>query len=298
MTERITLAHGNGGPRMRRLIEDVFARHLGDRLLACRDDAVGLALHPGEEEVVFTTDGYTVQPLEFPGGDIGALAVHGTVNDLAVCGATPRYLSLNVILEEGMEIAQLERIVQSMRRAALESDVYIATGDTVLVSGPAGEHGAAVRRAREEFGLRGDLRSDAASVLPLTRAVLPLAGLRFMRDPTRGGLAAVLHEIAAATGLSLRVRESDIPVRAAVRTICEILGFDPYALACEGRVVAVVGATTATHALHTLRSTIEGKEAAKIGEIVDDDAHVILETAVGGERLLDTSDDEALPRIC
>src|SRR3569832_1015272 len=121
MTERITLAHGNGGPRMRRLIEDVFARHLGDRLLACRDDAVGLALHPGEEEVVFTTDGYTVQPLEFPGGDIGALAVRG---------ATPRYLSLNVILEEGMEIAQLERIVQSMRRAALESDVYIATGDT------------------------------------------------------------------------------------------------------------------------------------------------------------------------
>src|SRR3569833_1945202 len=118
MTERITLANGNGGPRMRRLIEDVFARHLGDRLLACRDDAVGLALHPGEEEVVFTTDGYTVQPLEFPGGDIGALAVHGTVNDLAVCGATPRYLSLNVILEEGMEIAQLERIVQSMRRAA------------------------------------------------------------------------------------------------------------------------------------------------------------------------------------
>jgi len=334
MTERITLAHGNGGPRMRRLIEDVFARHLGDRLLACRDDAVGLALHPGEEEVVFTTDGYTVQPLEFPGGDIGALAVHGTVNDLAVCGATPRYLSLNVILEEGMEIAQLERIVQSMRRAALESDVYIATGDTkvvrrgeasgmylatsgiglrrralrlgmdrirvgdsVLVSGPVGDHGASVLLAREEFGLRGDLRSDAASVLPLTRAVLPLPGLRFMRDPTRGGLAAVLHEMAAA-GLSLRVRESDIPVRAAVRTICEILGFDPYALACEGRVVVVVDATTTMHALHALRSMIEGKEAAKIGEIVDDDAHVILETAVGGERLLDTSDDEALPRIC
>src|SRR3569832_475507 len=151
MTERITLAHGNGGPRMRRLIEDVFARHLGDRLLACRDDAVGLALHPGEEEVVFTTDGYTVQPLEFPGGDIGALAVHGTVNDLAVCGATPRYLSLNVILEEGMEIAQLERIVQSMRRAALESDVYIATGDTKVVR--RGE-ASGMYLATSEIGLR------------------------------------------------------------------------------------------------------------------------------------------------
>src|SRR3569833_2404483 len=133
MTERITLANGNGGPRMRRLIEDVFARHLGDRLLACRDDAVGLALHPGEEEVVFTTDGYTEQPLEFPGGDIGALAVHGTENDLAVCGATPRYLSLNVILEEGLVLAQLERSLQSLRLAALVSFGYIATGDTNVV---------------------------------------------------------------------------------------------------------------------------------------------------------------------
>lgn len=335
MTERITLAHGNGGPRMRRLIEEVFAFHLGDRLLACRDDAVALSFDHSRGELVFTTDGYTVQPLEFPGGDIGSLAIHGTVNDLAVCGATPHYLSLNVFLEEGLDIAQLARIVKSMRRAAIACDIRIAAGDTkvlrrgeingiylatsgiglrnqetrlgmdtirsgdcILLSGPVGDHGAAVMLAREEFGLSGDLLSDAASILPLTRALLPLPGLRFMRDPTRGGLAAVLHEIHAATGLSVRVREADIPVRDTVRTVCDMLGFDPYALACEGRVVAVIDARTAPLALRALQASPGGEQAALIGQLTEEESAVVLETCIGGERLLEALDDEPLPRIC
>lgn len=335
MSGRITLADGNGGPRTRRLVEEIFARGLGDRLLACRDDAVALPFAADAGELVFTSDGYTVQPLEFPGGNIGSLAVHGTVNDLAVCGAMPRYLSLNVILEEGLELAQLARIVEGIRAAALESDVYIATGDTkvvrrgeaggvyfatsgigqrmhgirlgmeciragdrILVSGPVGDHGAAVMLAREDFGLRGTLRSDTASVLPLARALLALPGLRFMRDPTRGGLAAVLHEIQAATGLALRVREADIPVRAAVRSVCDMLAFDAYALASEGRVLAVIGADAAAAALRALRALPQGDGAALIGEVETGEPRVILATAIGGERLLEPPDDEALPRIC
>ncbi len=335
MTQRISLAHGNGGPRMRRLIEEVFAHHLGERLLPCRDDAVALTIDHGAGELLFTTDGYTVQPLEFPGGNIGSLAVHGTVNDLAVCGATPLYLSLNVFLEEGLELTQLERIVRGIHRAALDSDIRIATGDTkvvrrgeasgiylatsgiglrprttrlgmgeisagdcILVSGPLGDHGAAVMLAREDFGLRGDVVSDAASILPLTRALLNSPGLRFMRDPTRGGLAAVLHEIHLATGLSPRVRETDIPVRDAVRTVCDILGFDPYSLACEGRLIAVVAADAAASALRALRATPGGEHAALIGTVNDEASAVILETRIGGERLLEPLDDEALPRIC
>ena len=335
MTERITLAHGNGGQRMQRLIEDVFAHQLGDRLLDCREDAVALPLAGRQGEIIFTTDGFTVQPLEFPGGNIGSLAVHGTVNDLAVVGARPLYLSLSVFLEEGLEIARLERIVKGIRRAALESDIHIATGDTkvvrrgeasgmylatsgiglrddkvqpglaniseddcILVSGPIGDHGAAVMLAREEFGLRGELQSDAASVLPLTRALLTLPGLRFMRDPTRGGLAAILHEIQAATGLGVRVREADIPVRDPVRTVCDMLGFDPLSLACEGRVVAVVSPEDLDSALRALKALPNGRQAAHIGMLNVKHTAVVLETHIGGERLLEPLDDEPLPRIC
>ncbi|HYL19702.1 MAG TPA: hydrogenase expression/formation protein HypE, partial [Burkholderiales bacterium] len=217
---RILLAHGNGGRLMRELIEEVFARHLANPQLDTRADAVTLALP--ESEIVFTTDGFTVQPLEFPGGDIGSLAVHGTVNDLAVAGATPLYLALNAFIEEGFEIERLERIVASLARAAREAGVQVVAGDTkvvprgegggiylattgvgrrthrlrlgmdriaprdrILLSGPIGDHGIAVLLARGEFGLTGDLRSDAACVLPFAQALLPLPGLRFMRDPTR-----------------------------------------------------------------------------------------------------------------
>lgn len=328
----ITLAHGNGGRFMRELIEGIFARHLANPSLDIQADAVALAL---DGEPMFTTDGFTVQPLEFPGGDIGKLAVHGTVNDLAVAGALPRYLSLSAIIEEGLEVDLLERLVASLAEAAREAGVQVAAGDTkvvprgqggglylttagigiriastplglnciqagdsVLVSGPVGDHGIAVMLAREEFGLHGDLRSDCACVLPLTRALLELPGLRFMRDPTRGGLATVAYEIAHVTGLTVRLRETAVPVHAQVRSVCEILGYDPYYLACEGRVVAVIDPAAAETALACWRALPQGAEAAIIGRVEPGHPVVVLETELGGERLLDELEDDPLPRIC
>ncbi len=329
----ITLAHGNGGRFMRELIEEIFARQLANPALNTQADAVPLALPEGE--VMFTTDGFIVQPLEFPGGDIGALAVHGTCNDLAVAGALPRYLSLNAFIEEGLEIALLERIVASIARTASEAGVVVAAGDTkvlprgeggglylattgvgtrlpgpplgldrirpgdrLLVSGPVGDHGIAVMLAREQFGLRGELQSDAASVLPFTRALRELPGLRFMRDPTRGGLATVAHEIAQGTGLEVHLRQPAIPIREAVSSVCEILGYDPLFLACEGRVVAVVAETDAPQALDRWRSLPNGEEAALIGEMRAGAPRVALETDLGGARILPELEDDPLPRIC
>jgi hydrogenase expression/formation protein HypE len=331
----IALAHGNGGRFMRELIEEVFAHHLGNPSLDVRADAVPIALDAGDGEVMITTDGFTVQPLEFPGGDIGMLAVHGTTNDLAVAGAEPRYLSLNAFIEEGIAVALLDRVVESLARAAREVGVRVAAGDTkvvrrgeggglylattgvgvrrrglapaldriregdiVLVSGPVGDHGIAVMLAREQFGLRGDLRSDAGSVLPLTRALTALPGLRFMRDPTRGGLATVAHEICHATGRGVRLREPAIPVRDPVRSVCEMLGYDPFYLACEGRVVAVVDPAQAEGALAAWRGLPGGREAAIIGEVAGARPHLVLETALGGERVLEELEDDPLPRIC
>jgi hydrogenase expression/formation protein HypE len=329
----ISLAHGNGGRYMRELIDALFARHLANPLLDVQVDAATLPQMDGEPMV--TTDGFTVQPLEFPGGSIGSLAVHGTVNDLAVSGATPRYLTLNAFIEEGMEIAQLERIVADLARAAREAGVVVVAGDTkvlrrgeggglylattgigvrprqvrlgmdrildgdaLLVSGPVGDHGIAVLLAREQFGLRGELRSDAASVFPLAQALLPLDGLRFMRDPTRGGLATVMHEIARATGLQVNLQQERIPVREPVTAVCEMLGYDPMYLACEGRLVAVVSAAQADEALARLRALPQGEGAAIIGHIQTGRAQVVLHTGFGGQRILEELEDDPLPRIC
>lgn len=332
----ISLAHGNGGRYMRELIENLFAKHLGNESLDTRADATVLPWNSAEGELAFTTDGFTVQPLEFPGGDIGSLCVHGTTNDLAVCGAIPRYLSLNVFVEEGFEIATLERLTVSIARAAREVGVQVAAGDTkvlrrgeaggvyfattgiglrprglllgmqhirpgdaVLVSGPVGAHGVAVLLAREQFGLRGDLLSDAASVLPLTLALRELPGLRFMRDPTRGGIATVMHEIAAATGLGVELIEAAIPVQDPVRSVCEMLGYDPYYLACEGRVVAVVADNVAETALSQWRALPCGQSASIIGRIgARHPGRVVLTTPLGGERYLEELEDDPLPRIC
>jgi hydrogenase expression/formation protein HypE len=331
--QRILLAHGNGGRRMRELIEDVFARHLSNPQLDTQADAVTLAWP--DHALVLTTDGFTVQPLEFPGGDIGSLAVHGTVNDLAVCGATPVYLALNVFLEEGFELDRLERILSSLARAARDCEIAVVAGDTkvvprgqgggiylattgvgrranglrlgfdricagdrILVSGPVGDHGIAVLLAREEFGLSGEVCSDAGSVLPLTRTLLPLAGLRFMRDPTRGGLATVAHEIARACRLEIRLDACAIPVQPAVRAACDMLGYDPMYLACEGRVVAVISREDADAALSVWRALPAGPAAAIIGEVRAGQPRVVLETELGGERLLDELEDDPLPRIC
>lgn len=330
---RISLAHGNGGRLMRQLIDELFARLLYDDVSNAQLDAAPMTLPPGE--VCISTDAFTVKPLEFPGGNIGSLAVHGTVNDLAVSGATPCYLTLNAIIEEGLEMAQLQRLIEAMAKAAEEcgvriiagdtkvvprgegSGIYLATtgvgvrrpgsglsmqaiqaGDIVLLSGPVGDHGTAVMLAREEFGLRGDLQSDAASVLPLTQALLELEGLRFMRDPTRGGLATVAHEIALASGLDLHLNEAAIPVRDSVRSVCQILGYDPLYLACEGRVVAVIAPAQADEALQRWQACPGGELAQCIGRVESGSSQVILQTELGGERLLAELEQEPLPRIC
>ncbi len=328
----ISLAHGNGGRLMRELIEDLFAKYLQHPQLNIQTDAAILSW--GADNIVISTDGFTVQPLEFPNSNIGALAVHGTCNDLAVSGATPYYLSLNVFLEEGFEIAKLERIIQSLAQAAQEIDVAVVAGDTkvvqrgqggglylattgigvkastqqlglqqiqatdaILVSGTVGNHGTAVILAREQFGLRGELASDAAHVLPLTQALLPLSGLRFMRDPTRGGLATVAHEIAQATGFCVRLQQQQIPIADPVQAICDMLGYDPLYLACEGRVVAVIAQEQAQQALQIWRD-LGQCDAQIIGQIAIGKPRVILQTALGGERLLDELEDDPLPRIC
>lgn len=331
--ERVTLAHGNGGLFMRQLIREVFSRHLGNAELNTDADAASLTLT--STNIMVTTDGFIVQPLEFPGGDIGMLAVHGTVNDLAVAGAIPAYITLNVFIEEGFEIARLNRIIASLaiaaaadgvrvvagdtkvlphgdcgglylattgigiRRPSLSLDIHnIRAGDKILVSGPIGDHGTAVLLAREEFGLRGDLRSDAASVLPLAGAITGTVGLRFMRDPTRGGVATVAHEITHATGLGIKLRATQIPVRESVRCVCDVLGYDPLFLASEGRVVAVVDPSQAEAALAAWRCLPQGLEAACIGELTTDNAYVVIETELGGERFIEELEDDPLPRIC
>lgn len=330
---RISLAHGNGGRLMRELIDGLFARILGTGI-DTRVDAAAIPSDPAGGEWMITTDGFTVEPLEFPGGDIGSLAVHGTVNDLAVSGARPRWLSLNVFVEEGLEIALLERVIRSTARASAEAGVgilagdtkvvrrgqgggiYLATtgigtrvapmplglerirpGDQLLVSGSVGDHGAAVMLAREQFGISGELRSDAACVLPVTDILIGQSGLRFMRDPTRGGLATVAHDIASVTGAGVRLFEESIPVRAPVAGVCEILGYDPLYLACEGRVVAVLAPDSAQPALAALHAA--GFSDARIVGVVEALAgRVVLQTPLGGERILPELEDDPLPRIC
>ena len=331
----VSLAHGNGGRYMRELIQEIFARHLANPLLDTDCDAAVLPWDATQGDLAFTTDSFTVQPLEFPGGNIGSLAVHGTTNDLAVAGAVPKYLSLGVLLEEGLEFTVLERVVAGIASAAGEIGVVVAAGDTkvvrrgegggiylntsgigvrnpalrlgvreiragdvILVSGPVGDHGIAVMLAREQFGLRGDLQSDAASVLPITLALARVPGLRFMRDPTRGGLATVAHEIVHGSKLGVWLDESSVPVRDSVRSVCEMLGYDPYFLACEGRVVAVVPREQADAALAAVRSLPSGRDAAIIGHVREQPQRVVLRTPLGGERVIEELEDDPLPRIC
>src|SRR5574340_1355631 len=330
---RILLAHGNGGRLMRELIADIFARHLANPVLDTDADAV--VLPPLDGEVMVTTDGFTVQPLEFPGGNLGSLAVHGVVNDLAVAGADTCYLTLSALIEEGLDVEVLERLIASFAAAARDSGVAVVAGDTkvvrrgeggglylsvagigvkraqaplditriapgdvVLVSGPVGDHGIAVMLAREQFGLSGELRSDSASVLPLTRAVRDFPDLKFMRDPTRGGLATVAHEIARASGHTVALDQNAVPLRPEVVSVCEVLGYDPYYLACEGRVVAIVDPFAADDVLARWHALPEGRDACIIGRVETGGARLILETGLGGRRVVDELEDDPLPRIC
>jgi hydrogenase expression/formation protein HypE len=334
---RVTLAHGGGGKAMRDLIEDVFVRSFGNDALEdqARVEISGLAALG--DRLALTTDSYVVDPIFFPGGDIGKLAVCGTVNDLAVGGARPLYLTCSVILEEGLELASLRRIVESMAAAAAEAGVRIVTGDTkvvaagacdkifintagvgvidrayrlsssscrpgdaVLVSGPLGDHGAAVLNARGDMALRTPIESDCAPLGGLVAALLrAVPGARFLRDATRGGVATVLNEIAQASQVEVSVEEDAVPVRTTVRGFCEILGLDPLYLANEGRLVAVVPEAEAAAALAALRAHPLGGESAGIGSIVEGrPGRVVMRTGFGGHRVVDMLVGEQLPRIC
>jgi hydrogenase expression/formation protein HypE len=338
MDKYISLAHGNGGRYMRELIADVFARHLADPQQA---GSLNVTLDAAPIEMIgggmpyMTTDGFIVKPLEFPGGDIGSLAVNGTVNDLAVAGATPCYLSLNAFIEEGLEIATLERIVRSLGNAARAAGVQVVAGDTkvlprgeggglylattgvglrpagvdlglhrirpgdaIVVSGPIGDHGIAVLLAREEFEISGDVRSDCGHVIELAQVALGLEGLRFMRDPTRAGLAGVAWEISRHARVVVRLRETDVPVRDSVQMVCEMLGYDPWYLACEGRAVAVVAAEQAAELAARWQALPAGEGAAIIGSIEQGEPRIVLETAIAGERIIEDLEEDPLPRIC
>jgi hydrogenase expression/formation protein HypE len=331
--ENITLAHGAGGKASQTLIEAVFLDAFRNPLLEPLDD--GARFGVDGVSMVFTTDSYVVSPLFFPGGDIGDLAVNGTVNDLAVSGAEPLHLSAGFILEEGFPVADLRRVVASMKEAASAAGVAIVTGDTkvvqrgkadgcyintagvgvvrrrlggpvrpgdvVLVSGPIGEHGVTVMLARGELDIESDLSSDTAALNGLIAGLLTSCGegVRRMRDATRGGVATILNEVARDTGVAVVVEEDAIPVRPDVRGACELLGIDPLYVACEGRMVAIVSPETADTALETLRAHPLGAEAAVIGKIKDDPPGlVLLKTTFGGTRIVDLLVGDPLPRIC
>ena len=327
----IRLDHGEGGAATSRLVKEVFLGHLGAPEVL--EDA---AVIEGGARIAFTTDTFVVRPAVFPGGDIGKLAVCGTVNDLAVVGAEPRYLSAAFVLEEGLEIDLLDRVVGSMAQTAREAGVRIVTGDTkvvargeadgiyvntsgvgvmpdgrklssascapgdvVLVSGSIGEHGTAVMVAREGFGLSGDLRSDCQPLADLAAEVLRAApGTRCMRDPTRGGLATTLVEIVEASRVELLLSEAAIPVRPVVRGACDLLGLDPLYVACEGRLIAIVPPDQAVAALEAMRAHPRGGSAARIGTVQAGKSGLFLQTRVGGVRPLIALEGAQLPRIC
>lgn len=333
--DRILLAHGSGGTMMRDLIEEVFVRDFGDEALARLDDA-GVVEVPGGR-LAFSTDTYVVTPLEFPGGDIGRLAVCGTVNDVATSGAVPLYLSVGFVLEEGLPLDLLKRILASMRDAAAEAGVRIVTGDTkvvekghgdgmyintagvgvvrdgfdlsgsncrpgdvVLLSGTLGDHGIAVVSVREGLAFSTGIVSDAAPLAALVHAVLDAApGTRCFRDPTRGGLASTLNELARASGVGIVVDEAAVPVREQVRGACEMLGYDVFQVANEGKMVAVVPAEQADAALEAMRHAPYGSDAAIIGEVTEGPAgRVHVKTPFGATRVMDMLVGEQLPRIC
>lgn len=331
----VQLAHGGGGRKSSQLIEGLFVPAFASPELEALGD--GAIVDVGGRRVAFSTDTFVVQPVFFPGGDIGSLAVHGTVNDIAMCGAEPLALSVGMVLEEGFTMEDLRRIVASMSAAAAAAGVRIVTGDTkvvdrgkgdgiyvntsgfglvregvrvapdracpgdvVIVSGPVGDHGIAVMAARSGIDLATTLRSDSASVLPLVRALLDAApSVHVLRDPTRGGLATALCEIAASSRAGVRIDEQAVPVRPEVRAACELLGFDPLYVACEGRFLSIVPAADAGRALAALHAAPGGEAACVIGEVTDSaPGRVLLRTALGSHRRVERLSGEQLPRIC
>ena len=330
----IQLSHGGGGVLSRNLIRDEIVSRFGAGPLQGLPDAARISLGAGE--LLFTTDSYVVHPIEFPGGNIGSLAVHGTVNDLSVSGGRPRWLSLALILEEGLPLDVLRRMLDSTQMAAAACNVQIVTGDTkvvargqcdqlyintagigepmpgfrlgvstvrpgdvVIVSGTLGDHGMAVLSARSGIDICNGPVSDSAPVHRLVAALIPIATqVRFMRDPTRGGVAAVTNEIVEANPFGILLHESALPFASGTRAAAEMLGLDLLDVACEGRVLLVCAAEAAAAVLAAWHALPEGRHAAQIGEVTSRSGQVVLETLMGGHRLVDVPQGEVLPRIC
>lgn len=335
MSEFITLAHGSGGKAMHDLIRDIFMSRLSNEILDKANDAAQLDVPAGR--LAFTTDSYVVSPIFFKGGNIGKLAVCGTVNDLAASGAVPLYLSCGFIIEEGFPVSQLEEIVHSMSETAKECRVKIVTGDTkvvqkgaadklfinttgigaipagvnisganakpgdkVIISGTIGDHGCTIMLERERLGITSSISSDCAPLGDMINNLLKaVKEVHVLRDPTRGGLAASLNEIAQQSGKGIRLYEESIPVKDEVRGICELLGLDPLYIANEGKMIVIVPAETACEAVAALRSDKYGVDACIIGEVVENPSgRVYMQTITGGSRIIDMPAGEQLPRIC
>ena len=332
---RVEMSHGSGGRAMAQLIDELFAKAFANDYLAQGDD--GALLPAASGRLVMSTDSHVVSPLFFPGGDIGSLSVHGTVNDVAVMGAKPLYLAASFILEEGFPLADLQRIVESMVRAAKTAGVLVVTGDTkvvekgkgdgvfitttgvgvardgvtlsgnrarpgdkVLLSGSVGDHGMAILSQREGLTFETSIVSDSAPLNGLVETLLDSgADLRALRDPTRGGLATTLNELAKQSGVGMRLDEAAIPVKPAVAAACEFLGLDPCYIANEGKLVAICAPQDAGRLLETMRRHPLAQDAAIIGEVVEDShGFVQMTTRMGGRRILDWLSGEPLPRIC
>lgn len=330
----VVLGHGSGGKLSHDLINRLFLPELGKAAPRALDDAAVVSLNG--QRLAITTDSHVVSPLFFPGGDIGRLAVCGTVNDLAMVGANPYTLTCGFVVEEGLSFEVLQRVVQSMREAAAEAGVFIAAGDTkvvqrggadklfintsgiglvdenvnisgtnakagdvLIVSGTLGDHGIAVMSAREGLGFTTDLLSDVAPLNYLVRAMLDAGEVHVLRDPTRGGLATTLNEIAKQSNVIIELQDTQIPVKPQVRAACELLGFDPLYVANEGKLVAFVKAEDTETILNVMQQTPYGRDAVVIGKVLDvGKAQVRLKTAIGGTRLVDMLPGEMLPRIC
>ncbi|MBU1248416.1 MAG: hydrogenase expression/formation protein HypE [Proteobacteria bacterium] len=334
MSEKVLLDYGSGGRASQRLITDLFVKHLSNPELERMNDAAMLA---PTGKISVSTDTFTVDPIFFPGGDIGALAVHGTVNDVAMLGAVPRWLTCAYILEEGLPMADLERIVASMGHAAREAGVHIVTGDTkvvprgavdkifinttgvgeiikeptpsgdraavgdaVLISGTMGDHGLTILGTREGLSFESEVESDCANLNHLlVKLVNELPDVHVLRDPTRGGLATTLNEITQSSNVGIDLVETSIPVKPAVAGGCSILGMDPLYLANEGKFICILPQADAEKALEIMRTDPLGTDATQIGVVTEENAgKVILTTALGGKRLLNMLEGEQLPRIC
>jgi hydrogenase expression/formation protein HypE len=334
--DQILLAHGGGGLLTNEIIRETFLPHFQNDLLGRLED--GAVLKVGAEKLCFTTDSYVVNPLFFPGGNIGSLAVHGTVNDLSMCGGVPLYLSAGFILEEGFPMAELEKIIQSMAEAAAEADVQVVTGDTkvvtrgaadgliintagvgvirypglispasikpgdvIILNGPIGDHGAAIVNKRENLGFEAEIVSDSAPLNHLVAAALGVsAEIHAMRDCTRGGLGTILVEMAEQSGTVMEIDEAAIPVREPVRGFCEVLGFDPLFLANEGKMVLFCPEAESDKILAAMRAERYGNDAAVIGRVqkTADRGRLIMISMIGGLREVTIPSGELLPRIC